>query len=404
MNMHMRIDEAPVRAQRRWRTPAIVAVVVLLLAAAAYAMFRPKPPAAPPPPVIATVSVVVPGTSSVAATITATGSIAARRDAQVGVNGEGGRVTAVLVDAGQSVAKGQVLARIDASVQAQQVAQMDAAIRSAKADAALAQANLDRAAKLVDKGFISKADIDTKTATRDGMNAKVRLAEAQNAEMRARMARLDVRAPAAGLVLSRSVETGQIVGAGSNSLFRIAEGGVLEMRALVAEQDMAALKVGLPATVRPVGSATDYHGTVWLLDPVIDPTSRQGIARIALNYAPGLRVGAFANASIVAGAATRPVLPQSAVMVDDQGSYVYVVAPNSTVARRRVTVGDVSAKGMSITSGLNGTERVVQSSGAFLDAGREDPAGAGDGSLRRCATSRAGRSSTRPFRSCCSSS
>jgi len=369
MNMHMRIDEADVAARRRrWLIPAIIAGVVIC-AIAAWALLGHKKPAVVAPPSMPTVTVIVPGTTSVAAAITATGSIAARRDSAVGVNGEGGRVTQVLVDAGQSVGKGQILARIDSSVQSQQVASMAASIRSARADAALAQSNLDRAAKLVDKGFISKADIDTKTATRDGMNARVAVAQAQLGEMSARMARLDVRAPAAGLVLSRNVETGQIVGAGSNSLFRIAEGGILELRALVAEQDMAALRTGMPATVRPVGSATDYHGIIWLLDPVIDTNSRQGVARIALAYAPGLRVGSFANATIVAGAATRPVLPQSAVMIDATSSFVYIVGADSKVARRNVKVGEVSAQGMSITAGLTGAEKVVLSAGAFLSPG-----------------------------------
>ncbi len=372
--MHVRIDEAaaPVAARRRWLVPAAVVAGIVLLAVVLMSLFARKAgDGAPPPPPVPTVTVVVPGTSAVAAQVTANGSIAARRDSAVGVNGEGGLVTAVLVDAGQRVAKGQVLARIDSSVQAQQVAAMAASINSARADAALAQSNLDRAEKLVDKGFISKADIDTKTATRDGMNAKVRLAQAQYDEMKARMARLDVRAPSAGLILQRNVETGQVVGAGANNLFRIAEGGVLEMRALVAEQDMAALKVGMPATVRPVGSSTDYPGTIWLLDPVIDTNSRQGVARIALAYAPGLRVGAFANATVAAGAATRPVLPQSAVMVDDAGSFVYVVGADGKVARRDVKVGTVSDKGMSITAGLNGTEKVVLSSGAFLQPGEK---------------------------------
>ena len=380
MNMHMQIGETttavpfegPV-ARRRWLRPLLIALGVIAVLAVAYALFGRGKKAAPAPAAatVPTVTVVVPGQRAVADEVTSTGSIAARHDSVVGVNGEGGLVTAVLVDAGQSVHKGQLLARIDSSVQTQQVASMAASIRSARADAALAQSNLDRAAKLVDKGFISKADIDLKTATRDGMNARVSVAQAQMAEMSARMARLDVRSPAAGLVLSRNVETGQIVGAGSNALFRIAEDGVLEMRALVAEQDMARLKVGQAATVRPVGSSTDYQGHIWLLDPVIDSGSRQGIARIALAYAPGLRVGAFANSTIAAGEATRPVLPQSAVMVDTGGSYVYVVGGDGTVTRRSVKVGQVSADGMSITSGLTGTEKVVQSSGAFLTPGEK---------------------------------
>ncbi len=384
MNVHMQTDETAMStrfdafsgarvAPRRWVRPLLVVLGIIVALAVAYAVVTrgKKPPPVAAAATTPTVTVVVPGQRAVADAVTATGSIAARHDSLVGVNGEGGRVTAVLVDAGQSVGRGQVLARIDSSVQSQQVASMAAGIRSAKADAALAQSNLDRAAKLVDKGFISKADIDLKTATRDGMNARVKVAEAQFGEMSARMARLDVRAPTAGLVLARNVETGQIVGAGSNALFRVAEGGVLEMRALVAEQDMARLKVGQAATIRPVGSATDYQGHIWLLDPVIDAGSRQGIARIAIAYAPGLRVGAFANATIAAGSATRPVLPQSAVMVDDGGSYVYVVDSDGAVVRRNVKVGEVSVDGMSITAGLTGTEKVVQSSGAFLAPGEK---------------------------------
>ena len=269
------------------------------------------------------------------------------------------------------MAKGQVLARIDRSVQVQTAASMAASIRQAEADAALAESELKRAEALVGKGFISKADIDRKTATRDGARAKVAVARAQYAETQARMARLDVRAPAAGLVLARSVETGQIVGPGTGALFRIAEGGVLEMRALVAEQDIARLKPGLPASVTPTGASTEYRGTIWLIDPVIDALSRQGIVRIALAYAPGLRVGAFASARIAAGETTRPVLPQSAVQVDDKGSYVYVVGNGDKVERRSVTVGSVSDQGVAIAAGLTGRERVVATAAAFLNPGEK---------------------------------
>ena len=254
---HAGVGETVVQPSRRWVRPAIITLILLVVAFAIWKMMAgggDKTADAAPTVTVPTVTVVVPGTSLVDDQVNVTGSIAARRDALVGVNGEGGLVTAVLVDAGQLVRKGQVLATIDHSVQEQQVASMAAGIVQAKADAALAQANLDRAVKLVDKGFISRADIDQKTATRDGNLAKVKVAEAQFGEMKARMARLDVRAPSAGLVLSRNVETGQIVGSGSNSLFRIAENGIIEMRALVAEQDLAKLKVGMPATVRPPNS------------------------------------------------------------------------------------------------------------------------------------------------------
>src|SRR5690606_36392185 len=100
------------------------------------------------------VTVVVPGRSTVAGEISATGTLAARREMPVGSVGEGGQVVQVLVEPGQWVKAGQVLAVIDRSVQTQQQASLAAQVSVAAADAQLAQANLDRALKLVDRGFI----------------------------------------------------------------------------------------------------------------------------------------------------------------------------------------------------------------------------------------------------------
>ena len=97
-------------------------------------------------------------------------------------------------------------------------------------------ANLDRALKLVAKGFISKADMDRKRATRDAANARVRVAQAQHAEAQARNGRLNIVAPAAGLVLERRVEPGQIVSAGSGVLFRLAKGGEIVLAGFYSER------------------------------------------------------------------------------------------------------------------------------------------------------------------------
>jgi RND family efflux transporter MFP subunit len=287
----------------------------------------------------------------------------------VGVQGEGGMVTAVLVEAGDYVRAGQVLARVDRAVQAQQVAQLSASVQQARADLALSQSELDRALTLVEKGFISKADIDRRTATRDSNAARVRVVAAQLAESQARLARLDIRAPGAGLVLARDVEPGQIVSAGGAPLFRIAQNGAMEMKARVAEQDLVRLRRGMPATVQLVGNPREFMGEIWLLEPVIDAQSRQGEARIALVNDPELRVGAFANARIAAGTAQQPKLPQSAVLADTKGAYVFVVGGDNKVARRDVKTGEVSESGIAIASGLNGNEKVVLSAGAFLNEG-----------------------------------
>ncbi|MFZ4380883.1 MAG: efflux RND transporter periplasmic adaptor subunit, partial [Sandarakinorhabdus sp.] len=126
---------------------------------------------------------------------------------------------------------------------------------------------------------------------------------------------------------------------------------------------------GMLADVTPVGATTSFQGRVWLIDPVIDTATRLGIARIEMDYAPGLRVGAFARARIAAGQTSRPQLPQSAVLADVDGNYVYVLGKDNQVERRNITVGTVSDSGVGIAAGLNGDEQVVASAGAFLKPG-----------------------------------
>ena len=187
-------------------------------------------------------------TTSSEVVISSTGSLAAQRDRPVGVPGEGGQVVRVLVEPGQWVGAGQTLAVIDRQVQGQEAQQLAAQIDVARADLNLAQANLERAQRLLPRGFVSRADIDRLTATRDAAAARVRVAQANLGAARARIGRLDVRAPTAGLVLSRSVEAGQVVGAGSGALFRIAAGGQMEVRARLPQTDLARLSVGVGPT------------------------------------------------------------------------------------------------------------------------------------------------------------
>jgi HlyD family secretion protein len=320
---------------------------------------------------VPTVSVVVPGRSEVGRVVSASGPLAARREQPVGIAGSGGRVVRVTVDAGSWVGAGQVLAVVDRSVQAQQAAQLAAQVEAARANAALAQSNYDRALALQGRGFVSKAEIDAKKATRDAAYAQVRVAQAQLAATRAQIGQLNVIAPTAGLVLSRNVEVGQIVSPGSGALFHLAEGGQMEMRAQLSQQDLAFVHVGMPADVVPVGSATSVRGSVWQVAPMIDPQSRLGAVRIAIPYSTGIRPGGFAEARITAGSTTAPMLPQSAVLSDDDGNYVYVVNAKNEVERRNIKIGAVNDRGVTVASGLSGNEAVVLSAGPFLSPGQK---------------------------------
>src|SRR5690606_9973589 len=226
-----------------------------------------------------------------------------------------------------------------------------ASIRVAQADADLAEAELKRAEALVSRGFISKADMDRKRATRDAAQARVRVAQAQYREAVARNSRLNIVAPAAGLVLTREVEPGQIVGAGSGVLFRMAKGGEMEMLAQLAEADLQRVSVGTRATVTPVGTDLKIEGQIWQESRVINPETRRGTVRIALPYSAALRPGGFADARLVSGTGQAPLLPESAVLSGPEGNYVLIVDKNNQVQRRAVKVGTVTDGGVSIASG-----------------------------------------------------
>lgn len=384
MNMHETMtspqeESARARRPRRLSPLAIVVLVVVgaVIAGAAFLFLsRDADPAAAPTSAGAdaassapVISIVQAAARPVTADVRVTGSIAATRDLPVGVQGQGGMVMAVLVEEGDYVREGQVLARLDKRVQEQQVVQLRASVEQARADLQLAENELERARQLVDRGFISQADIDRREATRDAARARVNVAIAQVREAEARLAQLDVHAPEGGLILERTVEEGQVVGPGTGSLFRIAEDGQMELRAEVAEQDLVQLEPGQGAAIRIVGSDNVYRGTVSLVEPLIDPTSRQGTARIAIAEDRQVRPGAFATATVETGSANRPVLPESAVLGDVGNSYVYVLDAENRVQRQAVSVGAVGSEGVVIESGLNGSERVVESAGAFLHEG-----------------------------------
>lgn len=363
------LDAETIRKRRRLILGLLIALAIVVAAFVAWRVLGGEKDQGQNKNQVPLVTVAVPGQQSVTRTANATGSLDARVDMPVGVLGEGGRVLQVLVQPGDWVRKGQILVVIERSVQAQQLASSAAQVEVARANAKLAENNLERAKALVGQGFVSKADIDQKTATRDAALAQLNVAQAQLGQLRASVGRLDIRAPESGLVLTRNVEPGQVVSAGSGTLFRIAKNGEMELLAQLSEDELAALRPGVKAVVTPVGTSAKFVGTVWQVSPVIDPQSRLGIARIALPYNTALRPGGFANAQIDISDMQAAVLPESAVLSDQKGSYVYIVNKAGKVERRDVTTGTVTPNGLAINTGLQGNERVVLFAGGFLNPG-----------------------------------
>ena len=218
-------------------------------------------------------------------------------------------------------------------------------------------------------GALSVEETQRRKSTSVTAAAKVKVAEAQLAEAQAKLARAEVRAPADGLILTRNVEVGQIATPGGDALFRLSENGEVELRGQVAEQDLPLLRVGQPVSVQLTGTPYSYQGQVRLLGAVIDPQTRLGTVRVALKPDPNLRPGAFARAEVTVSNAQRTILPQTAVLTDDKGSYVLVVNAQNKLERRAVHVSGIVGSGVSIADGIKDREEVVATAGAFLQEG-----------------------------------
>ena len=358
----------------RWLAVGVGVLVAgaAIWAAIHYATGREAKQAAGSEGAIPLVTATAPGLSPVTATVSFTGTINARYDISIGTDGETGRVSAIYVEVGDHVKAGQLLAQIDETILRPQVERLAAALEETKANAALADAEYKRAQGVESAGALSKEDIEKRRSAAVTAAAEVRVAAAQLSEYQQRLGHTSVRAPAAGVILTRSVEVGQIATpGGSNALFRLAAGSEIEMRALVAEQDLPSLAVGQAASIFMTGVEKPFKGKVRLLGAIIDPQTRLGEARIALQPDPLLRPGAFARGEVVVGKGEKPILPQTAVQSDEKGAYVLIVNASNHLERRDVKAAETTEQGIVIASGLTGQEKVVMTAGGFLRVGEQ---------------------------------
>jgi RND family efflux transporter MFP subunit len=328
-------------------------------------------------------------------TVLATGSLVAREEILVGPEVEGLRITEVVVDEGSRVKKGDVLARLVAVTLDAQVAQNDAAI--ARSSAAIAQARaaivqaearvvesrnaLERARPLRGAGHMTEAVFDQREqasrtadaqleAARDGL----RLAEAEKAQVEAqrrelmwRRGRIEVTAPADGIVSRRMARVGGYATGTAEPMFRIVAKGEVELDAEVVETRLPSVKEGQTARVEVAGLGT-VEGTVRLVSPEVDKSTRLGRVRIFLGDDPGLRVGSFARGLIATSSGNGLAVPASAVLYGPDGPTVQVVRANR-VETRRIKTGLASGAIVEVREGVEDGDLVVARAGTFLREG-----------------------------------
>ncbi len=346
-------------------------------------------------PIAPAVSVVRAERTMFVDTLLVTGSLVARDEILVGPEIEGLRVVEVLVDEGDSVKSGQVLARLVHDTIDTQLAQNAAAL--ARADAGIAQAHssivqaearvvearnaFERARTLKAGGNIADSLLDQResaaktaeaqlVAARDGLKlaeADKGQAEAQRRDLVWRRGKTEVTAPSDGIVSRRIAKVGGMAVGAGEPMFRLIANGSIELEAEVIETRVAGVQEGQPARIQVAGAGF-YDGTVRLVAKEIDRTTRLGRVRLLIGARPELKIGTFARATIETGRSRGIGVPSSAVLYTDDSSIVQVVS-NGRISTRKVETGLAAAGLIEIRRGVAEGDLVVAKSGTFLRDG-----------------------------------
>lgn len=333
--------------------------------------------------------------------VIATGTIRAVQEVYVQPLVDGLSIRSLEADVGDVVEADQVLATLNDDALILQKSQLEA--NKAKAEAGLAQykaqvieaqANFDdairqreRATRLGKTGTGSVAEVERATAAADVAEARleaarqsvsvgeadIKVVESQIADIDLKLARTGVKAPFAGIVAARNAKVGAIASGAGEPLFTIIRDGALELVADLSETDIQKIKPGQKAMLSIAGGKRAIEGEVRLVSPTVDPVSRLGFVRIAVDAKSGARAGMYGSAQIIVEETTALTLPLSAVTTGREGSFARKVEDN-IVKQVEIEVGIQDDGFVEIASGLKAGDVVVEKAGAFVrDGDRINP-------------------------------
>lgn len=373
---------------------AACALALVLIASPALAM---EPASVPEAAALApAVTVVAAQKREIVETAVVTGTLVPRDEILVAPEVEGLRITELLVEEGDRVTRGQVLARLSSEMIATQEASNTAAI--ARAEAAIVQAksqivqaeaaevearlSLERAQALMKTGNATAAVLEQRASAAQGAagrlaaakgglkgaEADLATAKAAGAEIALRRARTDIRAPEAGIVSRRTARVGATATAVGEPLFRLIARGEIELEGDVPETWLARMKEGDPARLT-LDLGRIVAGSVRRVYPEVDRMTRLGKVRIRLADDPALRIGAFARGTVEVARREGVSVPVSSLIYGADGRASLLVVRDGRVEARTVTTG-LSADGFTeIREGVTAGERVVARAGSFLRDG-----------------------------------
>jgi RND family efflux transporter MFP subunit len=312
-----------------------------------------------PPPLVAVARVVV---RDVEETVRAPVDLRPLLQADVGAKTLG-YLDAVLVDRGDPVKKGQLLALVRPSDLPDQLSAARSAAAQADAAVALAHANLERARALAPAGRVSKQELqqaETALASAEAMRSGAR---SQVGALATRLGEARITSPLDGVVSARRLDPGALVGPGGNTapIVTVDQIDILRLFVSVNEGDVHRLKLGQAAHVDiDALPGTRYEGRVVRLAPSLDPATRTLDAEVQLpNNGGELRAGMYGRAAIVTGVHPGALtVPVGAVQISNGRNFVYVVQGDK-VRRREVRLGVDGETWLEVASGLQAEEEVV---------------------------------------------
>ena len=358
-------------------------------------------PAAAASPVLPAITVSVIKKRVLRDRVIVTGLIAPVEAVQVAPLIEGQPIEALLVDVGDFVTEGQVMAILSKTTLELQKSQSVASLASARATIAQAEAQMlgartaadeaqrinERTATLRQQGSASQAAADTAnsnavsataqvtvaTQSLEAARAQVAFVEAQIANIDLQLSRTEVKAPVSGEIMARNAIVGSIASASGPAMFRLIRDGALEMDADVAEVDLMRVAVGQKVLLSLVGADAPLTGTVRLVEPTIDATTRLGRARVSIDEPTRVRSGMFADAEVLV--VERETLAVPVTAVGRSGGVATVMAVvDGAVQRVEVETGIRDSGWVEILSGVTAGDTIVTKAGAFVrDGDRINP-------------------------------
>jgi RND family efflux transporter MFP subunit len=273
-----------------------------------------------------------------------------------------GILDAVLVDRGDAVTRGQLIALVRPSDLPDQLEAARSTLAQTQASLALARTNFERATKLAPSGIVSQQELQQSTAALASAEAAQAASHAQVAAYATRLGELRIEAPMDGVVSLRRLDPGALVGTNSGgAILTIVRTDPLRVFISVPERQAARVAIGQEAHVElDALPGRTYRGKVVRVAPTLDAATRTLDAEVQLSNASGeLRSGMFGRGAIVVDVHTAmPVVPPSSVQLTNGKAFVFVLT-ESKVARRLVQVGVDAGEWLEIREGLKAGEEII---------------------------------------------